>query len=103
MKQEENFYEPELTGICLNIFFWFCEFGFTEAGVGPVWVHFVSRFAGADEACAVQVGALMLTQFFLTVSILTKICTKHNIKHLLLILIQLMSRVHEPIWFPLTN
>lgn len=33
----------------------------TQAGVGAIWVHSVSGSAGADEAGAVQVGALVLT------------------------------------------
>lgn len=45
----------------------------TEAGVGAVWIHSVSRSAGADEAGAVQVGALVLAQLLLTVSIVAKI------------------------------
>lgn len=45
----------------------------TEAVVGAVWVHFISRPAGADEASAVQVGTLVLTQLLITVSVLAKI------------------------------
>ncbi len=45
----------------------------TLAGVGAVWVHSVSWSAGADEAGAVQVGALVLAQLLLTVTIEAKI------------------------------
>lgn len=45
----------------------------TQAGVGAVWVHSVSGLAGANEASAVQVGALVLAQLLFTVAIVAKI------------------------------
>lgn len=46
------------------------------------WIHFVSRSAGADEAGAVQVGAHVLAQIFLTVTILAKIWRQHGVRSL---------------------
>lgn len=49
---------------------------YTKAVVGAVGVHFVSRSAGADEAGAVQVGALVLTKLLFTGAIIAKVCSR---------------------------
>lgn len=56
---------------------------YTTAVVGAVGVHFVSRSAGADEAGALQVDALLLTQLLFTGAILAKVCsrTTHSETH----------------------
>lgn len=46
----------------------------TQAGVGAVWIYSVSRSARADEASSIQVGALVLAQQLITVSIVAKVC-----------------------------
>lgn len=46
---------------------------YTKAVVGAVGVHFVSGSAGADEAGAIQVSALLLTQLLFTGAILAKV------------------------------
>lgn len=45
----------------------------TQAVEGAVWVYPVSGSARADEAGAIQVGALVLTQLLLTVAIMAKV------------------------------
>lgn len=45
----------------------------TEAGGGAIWIHFVSRSAGADESGAIQIGTHMLAHFLITVSIMSKV------------------------------
>lgn len=52
----------------------------TQAGVGAVWVHCVSGPAGADEACAIKVRALMLAQILVTVAIEAKIWRTDNMQ-----------------------
>lgn len=48
----------------------------TLAGEGVVLVHYVSWPTGADEAGAVQVGALLLAQLLLTVAIIAEIWSR---------------------------
>ncbi len=48
----------------------------TIAVVSAVWVHCVSGVAGADEAGAVQVRAVVLAQLLITVTIHTKVWSK---------------------------
>lgn len=57
---------------------WHCVH--TTAVVGVVRVHFVSGSAGADEAGAGQVGALLLTQLLFTGVIIAEVCrwTRHS-------------------------
>lgn len=69
VKEEWELSQRPLKGV----FVWMCVCLCTQAGVGAVRVHLVSRSAGADEAGAIQVGAFMLAQLLLTVAVMAKI------------------------------